>query len=169
MRFLTFQPLIPPALWVLVSMASAASWAWYATRRPADVGRGRWWAILVLTVLGIAAVLGILLNPTWLERALPPGGKAVLTVLVDASASMSTPDGGAGTTRFAEAEAAARRLGSALDDQYEVRTVVFAESAKRVDRLELAAQSPTVPRPIWPGPSPPGWSRIGRRGSRSSC
>ena len=29
MRFLTFQPLIPPALWVLVALACAASWAWY--------------------------------------------------------------------------------------------------------------------------------------------
>ena len=112
MRFLTFQPLIPPALWVLVTIASAASWAWYAARRPAGVSRGRWSAILVLTALGIAAVLGILLNPTWLERTLPPGGKSVLTVLVDASASMNTPDGGDDTLRRSRGSSAPTGIGT---------------------------------------------------------
>ncbi len=64
------------------------------------VSRRRWSAIVGLTACGIAAVLIILLNPTWLERTRPPGGKPLLSVLVDASASMDTPDAGSATTRY---------------------------------------------------------------------
>ena len=39
-------------------------------------------------------VLGILLNPTWIEPVAPPAGKPLLTVLVDATASMATADAG---------------------------------------------------------------------------
>jgi len=145
MRFLTFQPLIPPPLWVLAALVCAASCAWYASRRPVGVSLGRWAAILVLTGSGIAAVLVILLNPTWLERSLPPGGKPVLSVLVDASASMSTPDVGAGTTRFIEAAALARTLAGTLDARFDVRTVVFAGSTKLVDREALPRVRPDGP------------------------
>jgi hypothetical protein len=142
MRFLTFQPLIPPALWALLSLACAGSWAWYASRRPIDVSRRRWSAIIGATACGIAAILIILLNPTWLERVLPPGGKPLLNVLVDASASMDTPDGSPGTTRFAVAEMLARGLAGALGDQVEVRTAVFAESTKIVDPAALPRVRP---------------------------
>jgi hypothetical protein len=145
MRFLTFQPLISPALWVLVALVCAASWAWYASRRPAGVSRRRWAAVLVLTGSGIAAVLVILLNPTWLERALPPGGKPVLSILVDASTSMDTPDQAAGTTRFAGAAALASELARTLHDQLEVRTVVFAGSTTEVDLDALPRVRPDGP------------------------
>jgi len=145
MRFLTFQPLIPPALWVLLCLACGGSWAWYAWRRPVDVSRRRWLAIAGLTGSGIAAVLVILLNPTWLERARPPGGKPLLSVLVDASASMDTPDAGPATTRYRAAATLARGLAGAVGGQFEVRTVVFAGSTKAVDPEALADVHPDGP------------------------
>jgi hypothetical protein len=145
MRYLIFQPLIPPALWVLTSLVCTGSWAWYAWRRPVDVSRRRWAGILGLTASGIVLVLIVLLNPTWLERAVPPGGKPLLTVLVDASASMDTPDAGAGLTRFETAVTQARALAAALKDQLEVRTAVFASSARRVDPEALPGVRPDGP------------------------
>ncbi len=145
MRYLIFQPLIPPALWVLTSLVCAGSWAWYASRRPVDVSRRRWAGILGLTACGIVLVLIILLNPTWLERAVPPGGKPLLSVLVDASASMDTPDAGAGLTRYETATTQARGLAAALGDQLEVRTAVFAASTKRVDPEALPRVRPDGP------------------------
>jgi hypothetical protein len=145
MRFLTFQPLIPPALWVLIALACAGSWIWYGSRRPVDLSRGRWAAIVGLTSGGVGAILVILLNPTWLERIQPPGGKAVLSVLVDASASMDTPDAGSGTTRFVSAETLAQGLASTLGDQFEVRTIAFAGSTKGVDPQALARVRPDGP------------------------
>jgi hypothetical protein len=145
MRFLTFQPLIPPALWALLCLACAASWIWYAARRPSHVSHPRWYAILALSACGVAAVLAILLNPTWLVRVAPPGGKPLLNLLVDASASMDTPDSGAGTTRFEAAGTIARELAGSLSDQFEVRTSVFASSTKRVDPAALTGVRPDGP------------------------
>src|SRR5262249_33100930 len=114
MRLLTFQPMIPGPLWVLVTLACGGIWVWYGWRRPGGVSRPRWSGILMLTACGLALVLIILLNPTWLERVLPPGGKPRLTILVDTSASMDTPDAdadadpragtGGGKTRFEAAQ-----------------------------------------------------------------
>ena len=57
-----------------------------------------------------------------------------------------------------------------LGDQFEVRTVVFAGLDKRRSiRTHWPRVGPTVPRPTWPGRSPPAWSKTARRGSRSSC
>jgi len=105
----------------------------------------RWSAILGLTACGVAAVLILLLNPTWLERVPPPGGKPLLSVLVDASASMDTPDASPGTTRFEAAQTLARGLAGALGDQLEVRTAVFAESMKLVNPEELPRVRPDGP------------------------
>ncbi len=138
MRFLTFQPLISPALWALLCVACAASWIWYAVRRPSHLSRPRWSAILALSAGGIAAVLAILLNPTWLVRVAPPGGKPLLNLLVDSSASMDTPDSGTGSTRFEAAGTVARDLAGSLNDQFEVRTSVFASSTRPVDPAALS-------------------------------
>ncbi len=146
MRFFTFQPLIPPALWALMCLACAASWIWYAARRPSHVSLGRWSAILALSACGIAAVLVILLNPTWLVRVTPPGGKPLLNLLVDASSSMDTPDSGAGKTRFDAAGAMARDLAVSLSNQFEVRTSVFAESIRPIDSRALTSMRPDGPK-----------------------
>ena len=145
MRFLTFQPLIPPALWALLCLACAVSWAWYAASRPSHLSLVRWSVILGLSACGIAAVLTILLNPTWLVRVAPPGGNPLLHLLVDASASMDTLDSGTGTTRFEAAGKIARELAGSFGKQFEVRTSVFATSTKLVDPAALASVRPEGP------------------------
>ncbi|MFI5456333.1 MAG: hypothetical protein ACHRXM_12870 [Isosphaerales bacterium] len=147
MKLLTLQPLIPPPLWILVSLGCGAIWVWYGCRRPGDVSRRRWSGILTLMACGIVLVLIILLNPTWLERATPPGGKPLLTVLVDTSASMATPDANAAaaTTRFDAAQELARGFAGALRNQFEIQTVAFAGSTKVVDPEALPRFRPDGP------------------------
>ena len=146
MRFLTVQPLIPPALWALLCAACVVSWAWYAASRPSHVSLRRWTAILVLSGCGIACVLLIMLNPTWLVRVTPPGGKPLLNLLVDASESMNTPDSETGTTRFEAAGNIARALAGSLGDRFEVRTSVFAEEPRLVDPGSLSGIHPDGPK-----------------------
>ena len=86
-RTLVFQPMISPALWVLLAVGGLGAWAWYGWRRPAGLGRRRWGLAVGLSLGGAAGVLAILLNPTWLERITPPGGKPLLTPIPGVSAS----------------------------------------------------------------------------------
>src|SRR5215470_15602317 len=100
MSSLSFDPLIPPALWVLLAVAGLALGVWYAWVRPGSISRRRWAVALALSATAFAAVLLVLLNPMWVEPVRPPAGKPVLTVVVDATGSMATPDGGDGRTRY---------------------------------------------------------------------
>src|SRR5205085_2245918 len=99
-----------------LAACAAALLGWYARRRPAAIGRGRWGAIVGLMAMSVAAVLVLLLNPTWVRPVPPPAGRPLITVLVDATASMATPDGGRGAavTRFAAAVEMARALEAKL-------------------------------------------------------
>jgi hypothetical protein len=105
---LTFEPLIPPGVWLTLAAALAAALAAYAWRRPWGVSRATWGGIVGLMSTGAALILGILLNPMWQERVPLPAGKPRLTVLIDESASMNVKDMPGGRTRFYSAAAAAR-------------------------------------------------------------
>ena len=145
MRFFTFQPMIPPALWALMCLACRR--AGYGMPAPAVAREPRRWsAILALSACGIVAVLVILLNPTWLVRVAPPGGKPLLNLLVDASSSTGHTRLGAGKTRFDAAGAMARDLAVSLSNQFEVRTSVFAESTRVVDSQTLTSMRPDGPK-----------------------
>lgn len=79
---MTFHPPLPFAVSLAIALAVVAAWAFLAWRR-----REAWWSLLLRT-LAMAAALLALANPS---RFAPPAGgagKANLTVLVDASASM---------------------------------------------------------------------------------
>src|SRR5262245_6452350 len=92
MRTLTFEPLVSPALWLVLALAAIALVVWYAWRRPSGMSRPRWGAIIALMATSVLLPLTILLNPTWVERIPPPPGKPRLIILVDRSASMAAPD-----------------------------------------------------------------------------
>jgi hypothetical protein len=136
------EPLIPAALWAALAVASAGLLGWYAWRRPGAVPRRRWAAVVGLMSLVLAVALFILLNPTWVREIPPPAGKPVLTVLVDASGSMATPDE-AGRPRYEAASKAAARLAEQLGGQFEVRVRTFAEEAVSADPNDLAKRQPT--------------------------
>src|SRR5262245_3989718 len=145
MSTLSFEPLIPPAPWLTLALAGAALLGWYAWQRPAALPRRRWANILTLMTAGLVLVLLILLNPTWIEPVAPPAGKPVLTVLVDSSASMATPDTADRKSRFESAARLAQAFSRELNDRFEVRVATFAGSLSPADTETLLAQRPEGP------------------------
>jgi hypothetical protein len=144
---LTVDPLIPAGVWITLALAGAALLAVYAWRRPGGVLRGRWAVIIALMSVAFVLVLAVLLNPTWAQPAPPPPGRPVLTILVDSSASMATPDAGAKSpqTRFQAALDLARAIdaagGGAAD--VEVRARRFDETLVPGSLDDLAKAPPT--------------------------
>lgn len=155
MRSLEFLPLIPIALWLVLAMAGAGLLVWYGRTSRARLSRGRWMTTLALMGLAFVLPMVILLNPTWREIIPPPAGKPLLTVLVDSSASMATPDaesanaedsassaGAAeGPTRYQAALDIAKAM-DALADQYEVRVRAFDKASAGASVEELSARQP---------------------------
>lgn len=97
----------PLPVWLLVgalALTVLALAAWNTRKLPSKPRRA---LLLVLRTLTVASVLAVLAQPTWVSRALRPGGQRV-AVVVDRSASMA--HGPEGKTRWDQALAAAARL-----------------------------------------------------------
>lgn len=139
---MTFEPLIPASLWLALAVASAALLAWYALRRPPTLSRVRWAGVVALMGVALALSLLILLNPIHVRPIPPPPGKPLVTVLVDASASMGTPDAESGSTRYAIASAIAKDLSSQLADRFDVRVRTFSGATTAADTADLASHRP---------------------------
>lgn len=137
MSFPTFEPLLPSSLWLALAIAAAALLAWYALRRPVAIAPRRWFGTIALMAAALFIVLLVLLNPTWVEPVAPPAGKPVLTILVDATASMNTPDGPAGAPRYQAATAAAARAADALGKRFEVHVKSFTDAVTAMDATSL--------------------------------
>ncbi len=140
---LTFEPLLPSAAWLTMALTAIALWGWYVVKRPTACGRWLWVGLAGLMALGIVSVLLVLLNPIWLQPLPPPGGKPLLTILIDESKSMATPDGGSNQTRYAVASAAAGRAVDALQEEFEIRILAFAEIGKPVGVEQLKDRVPS--------------------------
>ncbi len=95
-----------------------------------------------LMVPGLCAVLLLLLNPIWLQPLPPPGGKPLLTILVDESKSMSTADASDRQTRYQAASDVARRTIDVLNDEFEIRLQSFAEGSRPADLEQLTERAP---------------------------
>lgn len=143
MAHLSFEPLIPGSLWLALAAAGAALLAWYALRRPEVMRRQRWAGVVTLMTVAIALVLLVLLNPTWVRPIPPPAGKPLVTVLVDATASMTTTDAAGGASRFASAAEMAKAISSRLRDRYEVQIRTFGSGLAPVDAAQLANMQPS--------------------------
>src|SRR5579884_2344594 len=139
---MTFEPLIPASLWLALAVAGAALLAWYAWRRPQAIAPARWAGVVALMALAMGLVFVILLNPVRVRPIPPPPGKPLLTLLADASASMNTPDAGAGSTRYAAAVATARELASRLGEKFDVRVRTFSGRTTAADLSDLPAHHP---------------------------
>ncbi|MEO6437027.1 MAG: hypothetical protein ABIP55_14890, partial [Tepidisphaeraceae bacterium] len=143
MGSLSFDPLIPASLWLALALVAAGLLAWYAWSRPSVVTRARWVVTIGLMTGALSLVLGILLNPTWVREVAPPPGKPLLTLLVDSSASMGTPDADRGATRYAAAALQAMELADALKKQFDVRVRTFAGAASAAGVEDLPVRTPT--------------------------
>jgi hypothetical protein len=145
MQTLSFEPLIPPALWVTLLILTAGLLVAYGLKRPTRIPLARWTAALALTALGAALVLLVLLNPTWVQQVPPPAGKPLLTLLVDTSGSMATPDTDRGTPRVQVAAQSAAALARDLADQFEVRAFTFDALLAPAAPDELSARNADGP------------------------
>lgn len=132
MARLTFEPLIPASLWLLLAVAAAAAVLLYAWSRPGRMRPAAWSVILVLMTAGIALVMLVLLNPTWIDPVEPPGGKPLVTVLVDASASMAVRDAEDGL-RSETARRIAESLQEDLRHRFDVRVRTFSGGVAPVE------------------------------------
>lgn len=142
MRQITFDPPIPLALWVPLALAAVVLVAWYAWASRGRLSGRRRPGVVTLMALAVAVPLWALLNPTWLEQVPPPAGKPLLTILVDRSASMDTPDAGQGQTRYQAASRLAVRAASELAEEYDVRVRLFADDSSLVAPDELGQHRP---------------------------
>jgi hypothetical protein len=142
MTVLTFEPLIPGSLWLALAVCAVVVIAWYGRRRPASVPRTRWGVMTSLMFVAIAIVLTLLLNPMWAHEIESPAGKPSITVLLDASESMATPDGAGGVSRFAAASKAAHDIAESLGDEFDVHVETFDRSVKMIDAADLPNISP---------------------------
>jgi hypothetical protein len=137
MSFPTFEPLIASSLWLALAAAAAALLVWYAWRRPGPIPRGRWFGTITMMAAALFIVLVVLLNPTWVEPVAPPAGKPLLTILVDATASMNTPDGPGGAPRYQGATAAAARAVESLGKRFDIRVKSFSDAITATDATSL--------------------------------
>ncbi|MBK8270168.1 MAG: hypothetical protein IPK83_18470 [Planctomycetes bacterium] len=138
METLTFEPLINPALWTVLAVCTLGLLVIYARRRPAAVRLLRWSTICALMFICAACVLTILANPTWVSVTPPPEGKPVLTVLIDASASMATCDDGKPDSRYSAAARAAEEIIRNNSDEFDVNVATFASDVRAVQPAHLA-------------------------------
>ncbi len=134
---LSTDPLIPVSLWLTLSTAAAVTMFFYARRRPSVMSVNRWRLSNLLMSFGLLAVLLLLLNPTWLSPIPPPPGKPLLTVLIDTSASMSTPDSEGGQTRLISAGRIAREMAGELGPSFDVQVKSFDDSLRKISLAAL--------------------------------
>lgn len=139
----TFEPLISSTLWLTLVVVLAALLGWYAWNRPWSIGRIRWGIIVTLMGLSGAALLAILLNPTWLERIPPPKGKPRLAIVVDESASMGATDMPDGRSRYQAAIEIARACANELGDRFEISTATFSNNVLGATPSELSNRTPS--------------------------
>jgi hypothetical protein len=126
MRALIFEPLIAPITWLALAVLVVTGVVVYAWRRPRSLPRRRWSLVVCCMAIGMAAILMILLNPTWVEPVPPPAGKPLMTVLVDATASMAVRDMPGGQSRFAAACNAAAEIAANRQNAFDVQVRTFA-------------------------------------------
>src|SRR5688500_4897581 len=138
MSGISFEPLLPPALWIALAALSVAVLGWYSWQRPIAFPRRRWGLAMALAASGLSLVLVILLNPIWLEAIPPPAGKPLVTILADRSASMATRDDGAGPTRLARAIEEARALSKSLSRDFDVQVRTFDAATVAVSTEQLS-------------------------------
>jgi hypothetical protein len=138
---LVFEPLIPTALWVVLAVVAMVLLALYAWNSRHRIARSRWGLMIGLMFVALLLPLGILLNPQWVERIPPPAGKPLLTILVDSSRSMETPDGRAGDRRLDEARKIAESVSKNASADLEVEVRTFTASSGPAD-LQKLKQSP---------------------------
>ncbi len=143
MESFVFDPLLPApllaALWVLAALAALAYVFWRPTRLPLS----KRLALGALHLLPCAGLIVLLYRPSIVTITGSSGGKPVLSVFVDSSASMATDDTESGTDRFRQAVTSIKEHLPAWTKDFEVRLHVFDGAPRSVaDAAELERVPP---------------------------
>ncbi len=134
---LTFEPLLSLPATLALAACAVGALVGYALRRPAIIGKSTWRRIIACMGLGLFLTFLVLLNPTRLEPLPGPPGKPLLSILIDASASMETPDAGDRRTRFQNATSLAKSIVEAAKKRFDVRLNLFDGQLRTVETTEL--------------------------------
>jgi len=141
MTRLVFDPWIPLAMWMPLALAAAALLCGYAIASRRRLVRGLRPMILTLMAVEVVIPLILLLNPTWVREIPPPAGKPLLTLLVDRSSSMATPDGPNKEPRLDVARNAVKSIENELRSRFDVEIKTFAETPAESSTDALKSQS----------------------------
>ena len=141
---LVFEPQIPMGLWWALAVAATAAWGLYAFLRDSGLHLIHRSVLLTLMAVVLAAPLILLLNPTWIEPIVPPSGKPLITIMVDATQSMQVEDCDEDKTRWESALEFSRRLQAASQSRFDVSVVRFGKVIKTVD-LQIANKENSIP------------------------
>jgi hypothetical protein len=153
---ISIAPHLPWPAWSALVVASVGLLAWYTRTSRGNLPATRWRVVICLMAAALALPLVLLLNPIRVEPIPPPPGKPLVTILLDASAGMTTddvagtvssgavaakPNAAVGATRFAAAKRAALDASKGLQGDYDVEIRLFADRVRpaAADRLEAAA------------------------------
>ena len=136
---LVFEPQIPMGLWWAIAALAIVAWLWYALTRDSGLGLLRRSLVLLLMALVIVGPLVVLLNPTWIEPIVPPSGKPLITVLVDATQSMQVDDVD-DQTRWNAALQMAQKINRASGREFDVNVIRFGKTMQAIGEDEFENQ-----------------------------
>lgn len=107
----------------------------------ASIAAWRRRVLVSIRAVGCVILLGLLLNPTRHQPAAAPPSQPVVTILVDRSASMNTPDE-SNATRFHRATSDARSIGGSFADHFDVQLIAFDRDIQPTTADELSTTQP---------------------------
>ena len=108
----TIEPKIPLSLWWALAALAVVALGLYVARSDWNLSPFRRTVVTMLMGMGVIGPLLIALNPMWIDPVPPVPGQPALSILVDGTMSMQTPDGAPDgvTTRWQAAEKIADRV-----------------------------------------------------------
>lgn len=148
----TIEPQIPLSLWWALAAIAVAAMLWYVVRFEWNQTSSKRVVLTVMLALGLIGPLLIALNPTWVETIPPIPGVPTITVLVDGTMSMDTPDmdESKSQTRWSRAVELASQV-EAKRDEISIRPMAFGSVMKPLDpKLQLSSKEPDNESDRWP-------------------
>ncbi|MCE9591987.1 MAG: hypothetical protein K8S99_15880 [Planctomycetes bacterium] len=129
---LIWRPFTQPSVIGIVGVALAALAVWVAARAPRD-RRAAVVAVTVMRLTLIAGLVALLMGPSTLPPSSQRPDRPVVTLLLDTSASMQTPDiDGQSRIAFACSRWLDRDLIERLGREFNVRLMAFDSAARRL-------------------------------------
>lgn len=148
----TIEPQIPLSLWWALTAIAVAAMIWYVVRFEWNQTSTKRIVLTAMLALGLIGPLLIALNPTWVETIPPIPGVPTITVLVDGTMSMDTPDidESKSQTRWTRAVELASQV-EAKHGEISIKPMAFGSVMKPFDpKLQLSNKEPANESDRWP-------------------